>query len=88
VGLGYLVIARFVSTRRVEQRLEATVDIRQGLDAMTRAGGRQRSAQAQWGDGALAPTQLRRFAAGVEQRFRKHLLELVRDHGLPPPLTP
>ncbi len=81
VGLGHLVIERLVSNRGVAQRLEATVAIRQGIDAMARAGRCQRSAQAKRGDGPLAPTKLRRFAAGVEQRFRKHPLELVRDHA-------
>jgi hypothetical protein len=61
--------------------MEATVEIRQGINAMARAGGRQRSAQTKWGDGPLAPTKLRLCAASVEQRFRKHPLELVHDHA-------
>ncbi len=61
--------------------MEAAVKIREGVDALARAGRRQRQAQAQRRDGPLTPTKLHLFAAGVEQRFRKHPLELVRDHA-------
>src|SRR5256885_5475132 len=48
---------------------------------MACAGRRQRQAQAKRCDDPLAPTKPRLFATGVEQRFRKHPLELVRDHA-------
>ena len=79
--MSFLSIERFVSSRGVKQRIEAAVEIRQGFDAMARAGRRQRQAQPKWRDGPLAPTKLYLFAAGVQQRFREHPLELVRDHA-------
>ena len=80
-GLANLVIEGFVGDRGVKQRIEAAVEIRQGFDALARTGRRQRQAQAKRRDGPLAPTKLRVFAAGVEQRFGKHPLELVSDHA-------
>src|SRR6185295_289817 len=44
MGLGQLVIERFVSKRGVKQRIEAAVEICQGFDAMARTGRRQREA--------------------------------------------
>src|SRR3989442_7806222 len=48
---------------------------------MACAGRSQRQAQAKRCDDPLAPTNPRLFATGVEQRFRKHPLELIRDHA-------
>ena len=80
-GLRQLVIERLVGDRGVKQRMEAAVEIRQGFDALARTGRRQRQTQAKRRDGPLAPTKLCVFAASVEQRFRKHPLELISDHA-------
>src|SRR5215510_11073722 len=81
MGLRQLIIERLVGNRGIKQRIEAAVEIRQGFDAMARTGRRQREAQAKRRNGPLAPAKLRVFAAGVEQRFRKHPLELISDHA-------
>src|SRR6266702_472767 len=81
VGFRHLVIEGFVGNRGVKQRIEAAVEIRQGFDTLAGAGRRQRQAQAKGRDDALASTKFRLFAAGVEQRFGKHPLELVSDHA-------
>ena len=81
MGLRQLIIERLVGNRGIKQRIEAAVEIRQGVDAMARTGRRQREAQAKRRNGPLAPAKLRVFAAGVEQRFRKHPLELISDHA-------
>jgi hypothetical protein len=81
MGLGPLVIERFVGQRGGKQRMEAAGEIREGCDAMARPGRRQGEAQAQRRHSPLAPTKLRVFAAGVQQLFGKHPLELVSDHA-------
>ena len=40
VGLGQLVVKCLVGDRGVEQRIEATVEIREGVDALARTGRR------------------------------------------------
>src|SRR4029077_17164639 len=57
------------------------VKIRQRLDALAGTRCRQRQPPAKRCDDPLAWTKLRGFAAGVEQRYRKHPLHLVRDHA-------
>src|SRR2546421_3045828 len=81
VGLGQLVVERLIGNGGVKQRIETAVEIRQRFDAMARTGRRQREAQAKRGNGPLAPTKLCVFAAGVEQPFGKHPLELLSDHA-------
>src|SRR5262245_22774101 len=81
VGLGHLVIEGLVRDGGAKQGIEATVEIGDGLDPLAGTGRRQRQAQAKWCDDALAATELYVCATGVEQRFGKHPLELVRDHG-------
>ena len=61
--------------------MEAPVKIRQRLDALAGTRGRQSQPQATRGDDPLSSTKLRVFAAGVEERFRKHPWELGRDHS-------
>jgi hypothetical protein len=61
--------------------MEAAVEIRARLDPLARPGRRQRQAQATRGDDALASTTLHVCATGVEQRFGKDPLALVRDHA-------
>src|SRR5215831_17670655 len=81
MGLGYLVIKGLVGDGGAKEGIEAAVQIGQRLDALagTRCG--QSQPQAKWGNDPLSSTKLRVFAAGVEQRFRKHPLELGRDHA-------
>src|SRR5207249_11542574 len=81
VGLGHLVIERFVRNGGMKQRIEAAVEIRQGFDPLAGTGRRQRQAQAKRGDDALASTKLHVLATSVQQRFGKHPLELVSDHA-------
>src|SRR5215471_14222727 len=57
------------------------MEIGQRLDGLTGTGGRQRQTQAKRRDDALAATKLRLGATGIEQRFRKHPLELVSHHA-------
>jgi hypothetical protein len=52
-----------------------------GLDTLVGTGRRQRQAQAKGGNGPLPAAQSHVFATGVEQRFGKDPLELVRDHA-------
>jgi hypothetical protein len=76
-----LVIEGLVSDGGTKERIEATVEIGDGLDAMAGRGRRQRQAQAKWRDDALASAKFHLFATGVEQCFGKHPLELVSDHA-------
>jgi hypothetical protein len=81
VGLRHLVREGFVSDRSPQSGIEATVKIRQRLDALAGTRGRQSQPQAKRGDAPLSSTKLRVLAAGVEERFRKHPLELIRDQA-------
>src|SRR5260370_6410624 len=64
-----------------KERIEAAVEISNGLDTLAGTGRRQRQAQAKVSDDALASAKFHLFATGVEQRFGKHPLELVSDHA-------
>src|SRR5262252_6299089 len=57
------------------------MEIRQSLDALAGTSRCQCEAQAKWRNDPHAPTQLCIGATGVEQRFGKHPLELIRDHA-------
>jgi hypothetical protein len=61
--------------------MEAAGKIGDRLDMLAGTGRRQRQAQAQWRDDALASTKLPVFATGVQQRFGQHPLELISDHA-------
>ena len=78
---GSALIKGLVGDGGAKEGIEATVQIRQCLDALagTRCG--QSQPQANGGNDPFSSTKLRVFAAGVEQRFRKDPLELVRDHA-------
>jgi hypothetical protein len=64
-----------------KQGIEAAVQVGDRLDALAGTGGGERQAQAKRCNGPHAPTKLHVCATGVEQRFGKHPLELVRDHA-------
>jgi hypothetical protein len=81
VWLGPLVIERFGGNGRVKQRMEAAMEIGQGVDAMAGTGRRQCQAQTKRRDDPRTPRKLPVFAAGVAQRFGKHPLELVSHHA-------
>src|SRR6266705_5280955 len=81
VRLRQLVIECFVGNRRVKQRIKAPVEICQGFDAMAGTSRRQCQAQTKRRDDPHAPIKLHVFAAGVEQHFGKHPLELVSNHA-------
>jgi hypothetical protein len=70
-----------VGHRDIKQRIEAAVDppgFTRWLAQVAVSARPKRNAY-----GPLAPAKLRVFAAGVEQRFRKHPLELISDHDCP-----
>ena len=82
VGLGHLVIEGFVGDRGVQTTAlkprwkSARVSTRWLAQVAVSAKPKRNGVMI-----ALAPTKLRGFATGVEQRFGKHPLELVSDHA-------
>ena len=76
-----MVIEGLVGDGSTKERIEAAVEIGDGLDTLAGTGRRQRQAQAKGRDDALASTKFHVFATGVEQRFRKHPLELISDQA-------
>ena len=80
-GLGHLVREGLGGDAGAKEGSEAAVEIRARLDTLAGTGRRQRQAQAKRGDDALASTKRHGFATGVEQRFGKDPLKLVRDHA-------
>ena len=81
MGLGQLVVEGFVGESGAKEGMETAVEIGNGLHTLAGTGRRQRQAQAQGRDDALASTQLHVCATGVEQGFGKHPVELVCDHA-------
>src|SRR6266852_6823756 len=81
VMLRHLDIEGLVGDGGTKERMEAAVEIGDGLDTLAGTGRRQRQAQAKGRDDALASAKFHLFATGVEQRFGKHPLELVSDHA-------
>src|SRR6516162_952557 len=70
-----------VGDGRAEEGIEATVEVGDRLDPLAGTGRRQSQAQTKWGDGPLPMAKPHVFATGIEQRFGKDPLELVRDHA-------
>src|SRR6516162_100176 len=83
-GLGHLVIEGLVGDGRAEEGIEATVEVGDRLDPLAGTGRRQSQAQTKWGDGPLPMAKPHVFATGIEQRFGKDPLEVVRDPSGPP----
>src|SRR5262245_50352111 len=81
VRLRHLVREGLVRDGGTKERIEAAVEIGDCLDMLAGTGRRQCQAQAKWREDALASAKFYLFATGVEQRFRKHPLELVSDHA-------
>jgi hypothetical protein len=81
VGLGHLVIEGFVGAGGAPEGMEGAVEIGNGLDVLAGTGGRQREAQAQRGDDALALAKPNVLGAGVQQRLGKDPLAFVSNQS-------